>query len=246
MPRRKYSDEFKLEAVRLTQEPGVTQAQVARDLGIGAGLLGRWVKEFKAHGGQAFQGSGRPRDEETAPAQTGAGPSQEGTGFFKRSGGVLRQRTEVKYRFMDRCRDAFPVRLMCRCLNVSPSGYYSWRRRPLSHRAKENRRLLQEIRELHAFSDGAAGSPGIWRDLRYRGETMSLNRVARLMRVEGLRGIPQKKRWKGKQPGQRPALVENVIARDFQATEANTKWATDITYISGVDPLSWTGSNLRF
>ena len=50
----------------------------------------------------------------------------------------------MKYRFMDRCRDQFPVRLMCRCLRVSPSGYYAWRKRPPSARERENRRLREE------------------------------------------------------------------------------------------------------
>ena len=66
MQRRKYSDEFKLEAVRLTQEPGVTMAQIAQDLGIRAGLLGRWAKEFRASGAAAFPGKGVPRDKEMA------------------------------------------------------------------------------------------------------------------------------------------------------------------------------------
>ena len=66
MQRRKYSDEFKLEAIRMTQEPGVTQAQIAQELGIGAGLLGRWIRESREVGHKAFQGSGRPRDEEMA------------------------------------------------------------------------------------------------------------------------------------------------------------------------------------
>ena len=64
MQRRKYSDEFKREAIQLTQDPGVTMAQIARDLGIGAGLLGRWVKEFREAGPSAFPGKGVPRDKE--------------------------------------------------------------------------------------------------------------------------------------------------------------------------------------
>jgi transposase len=64
MGRRKYSDEYKREAVALAEEPGVTQAQVARDLGISANVLGRWVREFKDSGGRAFPGKGKPRDEE--------------------------------------------------------------------------------------------------------------------------------------------------------------------------------------
>jgi putative transposase len=75
------------------------------------------------------------------------------------------------------------------------------------------------------------GAPRIWDDLRHEGETCSLNRVARLMRVNDLRGIPQKRRWGKKPSGQRPAGIQNHLQRDFQADAPNTKWVTDITYI---------------
>lgn len=64
--RRKYSPEFKREAVLLTQQPGVSKAQVARELGIHANSLGTWCREFDAAGGQAFPGKGNPRDIELA------------------------------------------------------------------------------------------------------------------------------------------------------------------------------------
>jgi putative transposase len=60
----------------------------------------------------------------------------------------------MKYRMIDRCRDAFPVRLMCRNLAVSPSGYYDWRGREPSARDRANERLLERIRHYHAESDG--------------------------------------------------------------------------------------------
>ncbi len=132
---------------------------------------------------------------------------------------------------IDRCRDAFPVRMMCRCLEASPSGYYGWRNRPLSTRARDNQRLLKRIRWHHAESDGVLGSPRIWDELRYEGETCSKNRVARLMRVDGLQGIPQKRRWRKKQSSDRPDDIRNHLKRDFNADEPNTKWVTDITYI---------------
>jgi len=66
MPRRKFSDEFKREAVALTQEPGVTQAQIARDLGINAGLLGKWRSQLRQEGNDPFPGKGHARDEEMA------------------------------------------------------------------------------------------------------------------------------------------------------------------------------------
>ena len=64
--RRKYSAEFKQEAVALANDPGVTQSQIAGELGINANMLGRWSRECEDSGVQAFGGQGRPRDEEMA------------------------------------------------------------------------------------------------------------------------------------------------------------------------------------
>lgn len=64
--RRKYSTEFKQEAVQLASAAGVSRAQVARDLGINAGMLARWCREFESEGKAAFKGHGKARDEEMA------------------------------------------------------------------------------------------------------------------------------------------------------------------------------------
>ncbi len=64
--RRKFSDEFKREAVALTDQPGVTRAQVGRELGVNANMLTRWSRELRNSGTKAFPGAGRPRDEEVA------------------------------------------------------------------------------------------------------------------------------------------------------------------------------------
>jgi len=132
---------------------------------------------------------------------------------------------------IERCRDAFPIRLMCRCLKVSPSGYYDWQDRSPSARVQANERLLKKIRRIHDESDGVMGSPRIWEELRYEGTLCSINRVARLMRVNRIQGIPQKKRWRRKGATHRPVGIQNHLQRDFNANEANTKWVTDITFI---------------
>lgn len=132
---------------------------------------------------------------------------------------------------IERCRDAYPVRMMCRCLKVSPSGYYDWRDRLPSLRAEDNARLKDRIADLHEDSDGAMGSPRVWQELRYEGETCGKHRVARLMRDMGLQGIPQRRRWRKKPSTQRPDGVLNHLERDFAAEEANAKWVTDITYV---------------
>jgi transposase len=61
--RKKYSDEFKREAVGLTRQPSASVSQVARDIGVGANLLFRWRRELESSG-KAFPGSGAARDQE--------------------------------------------------------------------------------------------------------------------------------------------------------------------------------------
>jgi putative transposase len=132
---------------------------------------------------------------------------------------------------IERCRDAFPIRMMCNQLKVSSSGYYDWKKRQPGKRALANAHIFKRIESLHADSDGVMGAPRIWEELRYEGINCGKNRVARLMRVNGLQGVPQKKRWKKKMVGQRPVSISNHLERDFNAEDPNTKWVTDITYI---------------
>ena len=65
-PRRKYSQEFKQEAVQLTKQAGGVMTQVAKDLGINAAMLGRWCREGGRRGAKAFPGTGTPHDQEFA------------------------------------------------------------------------------------------------------------------------------------------------------------------------------------
>ena len=137
----------------------------------------------------------------------------------------------MTYRMIPRCRTAFPIRMMCRCVRVSPSGYYGWVTRVPNARAKENARLLTRIRQLHPDHDGVVGSPRIWEDLRYVGERCGRHRVARLMRRAGLQGVPQRRQWWKKPAGACPSGTRNHLDRNFSAAAPNTKWVTDITYL---------------
>ncbi len=136
----------------------------------------------------------------------------------------------MRYQAIQRCRNDFPVRMMCRCLKVSPSGYYAWACRKPSARRSDNDRLLGRIREIHEDSQGILGAPRMHEDLADAGETASKNRVARLMATNGLYGWPRKKRRGQRgQPGLPPPGVRNLLERDFTALEPETKWVTDIT-----------------
>jgi putative transposase len=120
--------------------------------------------------------------------------------------------------------------MMCRCLKVSPSGYYAWESRSPSARQIDNERLLKRIREIHADSRGAIGAPRMHEDLTEAGEIASKNRIARLMAADGLQGWPRKKkRGQRGRPSLPPTGVQNLLERDFTAMEPETKWVTDIT-----------------
>lgn len=83
---------------------------------------------------------------------------------------------------------------MCRCLSVSPSGYYAWEDRKPSPRTLDNERLLRRIQEVHEDSRGSLDAPRMYEDLCEAGEIASKNRVARLMATNGLQGWPRKRK----------------------------------------------------
>ena len=107
---------------------------------------------------------------------------------------------------IQRCRGEYPVRLMCRCLEVSPSGFYAWLDRPMSQRAADNQRLRQRMWTHYEGPHGVLGTPRMYEELFY-GERVSLNRVARLIAAEGLQGIPQRRAWRRKRSGSRPIVA---------------------------------------
>lgn len=125
----------------------------------------------------------------------------------------------------------FPVKVMCRVLEVSRSGYYAWRKRPASSRTQRRTRLAVAIRVAHAQSRHLYGSPRIHADLVARGERCCVNTVARVMRQEGLRGKRRRKFRLTTDSSHGLPVAENLLGRDFTAAVPNQKWVADITYI---------------
>jgi putative transposase len=92
------------------------------------------------------------------------------------------------YKPIDAEKASYPVSLLCRVLEVSRSGYYDWKDRPLSKMTRENAVLTQQIVEIHERSRRTYGYPPAHAELRALGISCSRKRVARLMRKVGLRG----------------------------------------------------------
>ncbi len=137
----------------------------------------------------------------------------------------------MKFQFIRDQSEGFQIRRMCRILEVSASGYYAWLNRPESSRARENRRLVVEIKAIHKENRGVYGSPRIQAELKDREIHVSENRVARLMRDNGI-AAKQKKKYKATTDSNHGHLAApNILGRDFEADGPDQKWLADITYI---------------
>lgn len=127
----------------------------------------------------------------------------------------------------------YPVRALCRALQLSASAYYQWRKRPLSRRAKANQQLLEQIREVFNFSRQTYGSPRITRQLQRKQIPCSQNRVARLMRQDQLRARSKRPfRPRTTDSRHRQGLAPNRLNQLPALTDINQAWVADITYIS--------------
>jgi putative transposase len=126
----------------------------------------------------------------------------------------------------------WPVRTLCRMLEVSPAGFYDWNSRAPSRRSVEDARLTGLIQTSFLASDKTYGSPRVWRDLADWGERCGTKRVARLMRAASLRARAKRRRPPIDE-GLRPEhlLAPNVLDREFAAERPNQKWVADFTYL---------------
>ena len=123
---------------------------------------------------------------------------------------------------------------MCEVLQVSRSGYYAWLKKPESRKAQEDQVLSKVIKEIHEESNRTYGSPRVHEELVRRGKRHGLNRVARLMRKDGLRAKTRRKFKATTNSKHDLPVAPNLLDRDFTPERPNQVWVADITYI-------WTG-----
>lgn len=110
-----------------------------------------------------------------------------------------------------------------------------WRRRPESRRSREDRRLMPEIQAIHESSRQTYGSPRVHAELKAQKIRCGKNRVARLMRENGVRA-KQSRRFKATTQSRHSyPVAPNLLNRQFQVDSLNQVWASDITYIWTVE-----------
>ena len=138
----------------------------------------------------------------------------------------------MKFGFVAKHRGAWPVLMLCEALGVSRSGFYAWLNRPRSRRSLEDETLGQQARLSFIDSDRTYGARRVWRDVLEAGYPCGLHRIERLMRIQALRARPRRRSMPVDR-GERStaAIAPNLLAREFEASAPNQKWAADFTYL---------------
>ena len=232
MSTKRYTDEFKIEAVRQIVEYGRPVAEVAERLGVSVHSLYGWRRQ---HGqGEVGRRVEQDQNAEVRRLKAELRRVTEERDILK-SRRVLCQGVRAKYAFMKCHVDQFGLAAMCRVLSVHRSGYYAWLRGPISPRERDDQRLLGLIKHSWLESGSVYGHRKITSDLRELGETCSRHRVARLMKNEGLRAMVGYGRRPRPLSGPVGSVAKNVLARGFKVSEPNRAWVTDITYIRTYD-----------
>ena len=137
----------------------------------------------------------------------------------------------MRFALIDAEKAEFPVRTMCRVLDVSESGFFSWKGRPASQRQRDDMIYLAHIRIAFELSNRTYGSPRMHRDLVDEGLSIGRRRTARLMRENAwprARSVVSNEPRTVRTPG---PVAPNLLDQDFAAEAPDQKWSADISYI---------------
>nr|WP_186129855.1 IS3 family transposase [Burkholderia gladioli] len=240
MPKRQYTDEFKIEAVRLAESVG--QHEAARRLGVPVATLGNWTRRNllsssapKTGGHDALaKRATRPISEleaENSRLRKELASAKLDIEILFKSDGVLREGVAVKYARIDDHRDRYSVTRLCRILGVSRSGYCQWRVRPPSARAHANAALDAQVAAIHRKHRGAYGRPRIVRQLQAQGSSASEERVRRSLQRQGLRPV-YRRAWRVTTDSTHSLPVApNLLDRRFDGWQPDRAWVSDITFV---------------
>ena len=132
------------------------------------------------------------------------------------------------FAFIAKHRGIWPLKWMCDVLGVSRSGFHAWLNRTPSQRSRADDVLGRHIRDSFLASDRTYGARRVWHDVLADGFDCGLHRIERLMREQGLRARPRRRK-KPTDTGERYFIADNILDRDFEAAAPNRKWLADFT-----------------
>ena len=139
----------------------------------------------------------------------------------------------MKFAFIAKHRGIWPIGWLCEALGVSRTGFYAWLIRVPSGHARSDEQLSAKVRASFVASDRTYGARRVWHDMIADGVACGLHRVERLMRLQGLKARPRRRRLPPDRGGERQpnAVASNVLDRAFAAPAPNRKWIADFTYV---------------
>ncbi|MBL8352183.1 MAG: IS3 family transposase [Burkholderiaceae bacterium] len=231
--RARYTLEFKLEAVRLVKG-GQSMAATAKILGIAEQTLHNWIKADKDG---RLTGAGTkpvsPEQMEIARLRAELARVKMERDILGKSDGVLREGAGVKYAWIERHRQHWPVSLACEVLGVSASGYHDHKLRSAKPRRNlSDDALLVHIRAIHAQSRGEYGWPRVWKELLARGIRVGKERVRKLMKLHGIKARGKRKFKATTDSNHGLPVAENLLNREFTPAAPDRVWTSDITYVA--------------
>ncbi|WP_251842381.1 IS3 family transposase [Enterobacter hormaechei] len=228
MSGKRYPEEFKIEAVKQVVDRGYSVASVATRLDITTHSLYSWIKKY---------GPDSSTNKEQSDAQAEIRRLQkelkrvtDERDIFKKSRGVLRKAVRLRYAFIRDNTCCWPVRLLCRVLDVHPSGFYAWLQQPHSQRHQADLRLTGQIKQFWLESGCVYGYRKIHLDLRDSGQQCGVNRVWRLMKRVGIKAQVGYRSPRARK-GEASIVSPNRLQRQFNPDAPDERWVTDITYI---------------
>ena len=132
-----------------------------------------------------------------------------------------------------RLRFEYPVRILCRVLGVSRSGYHAWATRHASQRAKAKERLKVAAQAAHQRTRQTYGAVRLQKELAGDGFAASLGTIKRLRRELGLQCVQQERRFRVTTTDSRHSspVAPNLLAQEFTAQRPDVVWTADITYV---------------
>ncbi|EKH1728395.1 IS3 family transposase [Salmonella enterica] len=228
MSGKRYPEEFKIEAVKQVVERGHSVSSVATRLDITTHSLYAWIKKYGPESSTHKEQS--DAQSEIRRLQKELKRVTDERDIFKKSRGVLRKAVRLRYAFIRDNTCCWPVRLLCRVLNVHPSGFYSWLQQPHSQRHQADLRLAGQIKQFWLESGCVYGYRKIHLDLRDSGQQCGVNRVWRLMKRVGIKAQVGYRSPRARK-GEVSIVSPNRLQRQFNPDAPDERWVTDITYI---------------
>ncbi|WP_085982725.1 IS3 family transposase [Octadecabacter arcticus] len=226
---KRYTDEFRRDAVRIAISSGLTRPQVSSDLGVGLSTLNKWVQKHQHE--DLMSGPHDDVEKENTRLRKELRLVREEREVLKKAGDLLCRPKSVRFAFIDAWKEVWSVEFLCRIMQVTSRGFRAWRKRPMSQRQRDDMVLLAHIREQHRLSLQSYGRPRMTEELQELGLRVGHRRVGRLMRENGIKTIRTQKYKATTDSNHTFNIAPNLLDQDFSADGPNQKWAGDISYI---------------